>query len=202
MSTAIAEKKLSTRPVELGAHQRARQSKRHPDCRSTTIKLRVTKISLALSPCRDKYPLAATAEMAILIVAVFPSRLSRYTPEWIGDDEPIAPPKEFFAARNGLLHLPTKTLYLPTPSFFGVTASSVAYDPEATEPAQWVAYLRETVADDDAIDALQEWMGYTLSADTSQQKILFCIGPKRSGKGTFARIHTALLGKNSVGGPS
>src|SRR5271155_2979415 len=79
MSTAIAEKKLSTRPVELGAHQRARQSKRHPDCRSTTIKSRVTKISLALSPCRDKYPLAATAEMAILIVAVFPSRLSRYT---------------------------------------------------------------------------------------------------------------------------
>src|SRR5271155_5947368 len=78
MSTAIAEKKLSTRPVELGAHQRARQSKRHPDCRSTTIKSRVTKISLALSPCRDKYPLAATAEMAILIVAVFPSRLSRY----------------------------------------------------------------------------------------------------------------------------
>src|SRR5665213_2821116 len=79
MSTAIAEKKLSTRPVELGAHQRARQSKRHPDCRSTTIKLRVTKISLALSPCRDKYPPAATAEMAILIVAVFPSRLSRYS---------------------------------------------------------------------------------------------------------------------------
>src|SRR5665213_3259204 len=79
MSTAIAEKKLSTRPVELGAHQRARQSKRHPDCRSTTIKPRVTKIPLALSPCRDKYPLAATAEMAILIVAVFPSRLSRYT---------------------------------------------------------------------------------------------------------------------------
>src|ERR1700689_3545967 len=39
MSTAIAKKKLSTRPVELGAHQRARQSKRHPDCRSTTIKL-------------------------------------------------------------------------------------------------------------------------------------------------------------------
>jgi len=44
----------------------------------TTIKSSVTKISLALSPCRDKYPLAATAEMAILIVAVFPSRLSRY----------------------------------------------------------------------------------------------------------------------------
>src|SRR5665213_2760141 len=88
MSTAIAEKKLSTRPVELGARQRARQSKRHPDCRSTTIKPRVTKIPLALSPCRDKYPLAATAEMAILIVAVFPSRLSRYTGSRLDADHP------------------------------------------------------------------------------------------------------------------
>src|SRR3979411_72034 len=78
MSPVIAEKKLSTRPVELGAHQRARQSKRHPDCRSTTIKLAVTQISLALSSRRDNHHPAATAEMAILIVAVFPSRLSRY----------------------------------------------------------------------------------------------------------------------------
>jgi hypothetical protein len=39
----------------------------------------VTQISLALSSRRDNHPPAATAEMAILIVAVFPSRLSRYT---------------------------------------------------------------------------------------------------------------------------
>jgi hypothetical protein len=38
----------------------------------------VTQISLALSSGRDNDPPAATAEMAILIVAVFPSRLSRY----------------------------------------------------------------------------------------------------------------------------
>src|ERR1035437_6969902 len=78
MSTAIAAKKLSTRPVEPGDRQRARQSKRHHDCRSTKIKLTVTQISLALSSGRDNHPPAATAEKAILIVAVFPSRLSRY----------------------------------------------------------------------------------------------------------------------------
>jgi hypothetical protein len=39
----------------------------------------LTKISLALSSGRDNHPPAATAEMAILIVAVFSSRLSRYT---------------------------------------------------------------------------------------------------------------------------
>src|SRR6476660_7171289 len=78
MSTAIGEKRLSTKPAEQDARQRARQSKAHPDCRSTTIKSRVTKISLALSSGRDNHPPAATAEMAILIVAVFSSRLSRY----------------------------------------------------------------------------------------------------------------------------
>src|SRR6476659_9694188 len=70
MSTAIGEKRLSTKPAEQDARQRARQSKAHPDCRSTTIKSRVTKISLALSSGRDNHPPAATAEMAIQIVAV------------------------------------------------------------------------------------------------------------------------------------
>ena len=36
------------------------------------------KISLALPSRRDNHPLAATVEMSFLIVAVFPSRLSRY----------------------------------------------------------------------------------------------------------------------------
>src|ERR1700681_992761 len=39
MSTAIAGKKLSTKPAEPDDRQRARRSKRHPDCRSTTVKL-------------------------------------------------------------------------------------------------------------------------------------------------------------------
>src|SRR5436305_8706270 len=78
MSTAIAEKKLSTRHVEPEDRQRARQSRHHPDCRSTTIKSPVTQIPLALSSPPDNHPPAATAEMAILIVAGFPSRLSRY----------------------------------------------------------------------------------------------------------------------------
>src|ERR1700676_1772018 len=80
MSTAIGEKRLSTKPAEQDARQRARQSKAHPDCRSTTIKSRIPKISLALSSDRANHPPAPTAEMPILIVLVFPSRLSRYSP--------------------------------------------------------------------------------------------------------------------------
>src|SRR6202163_378939 len=85
MSTAIGEKRLSTKRAERDVRQRARQSKAQPDCRSTTIKSRFTKISLALSSGRDNHHPAATAEMAILIVAVFPSRLSRYTAHYAVD---------------------------------------------------------------------------------------------------------------------
>ncbi|MCX7312919.1 MAG: hypothetical protein NTV56_14640, partial [Alphaproteobacteria bacterium] len=53
--------------------------------RSTTIKSRVTKISLALSSRRDNHLLAATAKMAILIVAEFSSSLSRYSRQWNSD---------------------------------------------------------------------------------------------------------------------
>jgi hypothetical protein len=60
------------------APRRARQSKAPPDCRATTIKSPVTKISLALLSRRDNHLLAATAKLAILCAATLPSRLSRY----------------------------------------------------------------------------------------------------------------------------
>src|SRR5271157_4794734 len=78
MSTAIAARKPSTKPAEPDARRRAQQSRDHPDCRAATIKPSHDKIALALSSRRDNHPLAATAKMATLIVAAFPSRLSRY----------------------------------------------------------------------------------------------------------------------------
>ena len=43
--------------------------------------------------------------------------------------------------------------------------------------------------DSESIAALQEWFGYCLTNDTRQQKILMIVGPKRSGKGTIARVN-------------
>jgi hypothetical protein len=71
-------KEASTKRAGQDANARHHQ-RIHPDCRSATLKLRVTKISLALSSRRDNHSFAATVKMAILILAAFPSRLSRYT---------------------------------------------------------------------------------------------------------------------------
>ena len=119
----------------------------------------------------------------------------------------MPPASEFFACGNGLLHLPTGDLYPPTPNYFGVSASEVQFNPEAPEPRGWLTFLAELWGfedgyDQQVVDALQEISGYVLSADTSQQKIMLIVGPRRSGKGTIARILKKLLGSTSVAGPT
>jgi putative DNA primase/helicase len=53
--------------------------------------------------------------------------------------------------------------------------------------------------DQEAIDTLQEVFGYCLTGDTQQQKAFLLVGPKRSGKGTIARVLARLVGiGNSV----
>ena len=122
-------------------------------------------------------------------------------PAWLGDMD-LPPASEFMSFANGLLHIPSGELYPHTPEFFNVFASGAEFDPDAKEPELWLKFLGETLVDPDAISTLQEWVGYTLTPDTGQQKMLMCIGPRRSGKGTLARIHTALLGMDSVAGPT
>jgi putative DNA primase/helicase len=49
---------------------------------------------------------------------------------------------------------------------------------------------------------LQDWIGYCLTGDTRQHKMLLIVGPKRSGKGTIARIMRRLIGQGNVAGPT
>jgi putative DNA primase/helicase len=108
-----------------------------------------------------------------------------------------------FACKNGLLHLPAAKLLAPTPEFFGLFASEAPFERDAAPAHAWLSFLDALWGDDaESIQALQEWFGYLLSSDSSQQKILLMVGPKRSGKGTIARVLTALLGRNSVAGPT
>jgi putative DNA primase/helicase len=124
-------------------------------------------------------------------------------PAWLSSDGDQPPAREFMAVPNGLLHLPSGELYPPSPAYFGLACCGVAYESDAPDPAEWRKFLRELWPDDDdAIAALQQWAGYCLSSDTSQQKIMLLVGPPRSGKGTIARVLTALLGPDSVAAPT
>jgi putative DNA primase/helicase len=86
---------------------------------------------------------------------------------------------------------------------FNVAALDFDYDAAASSPVRWIAFLNELFgADFESIESLQEWFGYALVADTSQQKILLMVGPRRSGKGTIARVLTRLVGAANVAGPT
>jgi putative DNA primase/helicase len=126
-----------------------------------------------------------------------------YTPPcWLKNtDKPGA--GELIAMENGLLHLPTRKLYNTVPSFFTTSSLPFSYEPNAPAAAVWNNFLQTILPDDaQAISTLQEIFGLLLTSDTTQQKIFLLVGPMRSGKGTIARVLTALLGPQNVAGPT
>ncbi len=124
-------------------------------------------------------------------------------PTWLGDAHAMPDPRELLPFRSGTLHVPTGDVLLPTPGLFNINALDFDYNASAPLPELWLAFLKQLWENDqESIDLLQEWMGYCLVADTSQQKMLLIVGPKRSGKGTIGRILTRLVGAGNVIGPT
>ncbi len=125
------------------------------------------------------------------------------TPSWLERRDEDPPAHELVAVGNGLLHVPTRRLLDHTPRFFNTVGVPFAYDPQAAEPECWLKFLRELWPDDpEAVATLQEWFGYVISGDTRMHKILFILGPVRSGKGTIARVLTAVVGRANSCGPT
>ncbi|MBL8726657.1 MAG: hypothetical protein JNK49_21630 [Planctomycetes bacterium] len=124
-------------------------------------------------------------------------------PAWLGEEPPPFPLSELLACKNHTLHVPSQTLLPPSPKLFTFNAIDFDYDAQASEPHRWFAFLKEVFGEDEeSIRLLQEWFGYCLTADTSQQKMLLMVGPRRSGKGTIARVIKELVGGSNVAGPT
>jgi putative DNA primase/helicase len=123
-------------------------------------------------------------------------------PAWL-DQNPDLNAEDMLACKNGLLHLPDRKLMPATPLFWTPNALSYDFDPGALDPVEWLRFLGSVWEDDqDSIDTLQEMFGYLLTADAQQQKVFMVVGPKRSGKGTIARILTTMLGQANVCNPT
>jgi len=125
-------------------------------------------------------------------------------PLWL-DGRSGSDPMELLPTRSGLLHLPTGVLLPATPELFTRNALDFAHDPDAPPPKRWLRFLREVWPGEDETDciaALQEFMGYLLTPDTSLQKALLIPGPKRSGKGTIGHIMGKLVGEANTVAPS
>ena len=136
---------------------------------------------------------------ALAAVCFLPETVQQ--PAWIDGVE--APDGVIVACANGLLHVETRTLLSHDPGFFNQTAVPFAFDGDALDPCRWLEFLDELWPEDpEAIDALQEFMGYVISGRLDLQKILLLVGPTRGGKGAIARVLGQLVGPENVAGPT
>lgn len=121
-------------------------------------------------------------------------------PTWL---RPSPTPPWAVPCSNGLLDMESGELTPHSPDLFSLRSVACSWVPEASPPSAWLSFLERLFDDDwEAVEALQDWFGYCLSPDTSQQKLLMIVGPPRSGKGTIARVLTQLVGPESVCGPT
>jgi putative DNA primase/helicase len=138
---------------------------------------------------------------ALRAVANLSDRLP--SPTWIGPRDEALDPAALIPMRNGLLRIDDRALLPATARLFVPWGLEFDYADDAPQPLRWLQFLNELWGDDaEALGLLQEWFGYSLTADTSQQKALMLVGPKRGGKGTIARVLGRLVGTSNVVSPT
>lgn len=143
---------------------------------------------------------AARSEVAKL-VGVSVHRPGVAAPCWLGDGNDRPPATEFLPGRNSLFHMPTRELWPPSPDLFITAALPFDFDPAARAPAEWLRFLDTILGGrPETVALLGEWFGYALTSSTVQHKALLIVGPKRSGKGTIARVLRALVGPDAYAG--
>lgn len=125
-------------------------------------------------------------------------------PCWLNDH--VGPnPSWVIAYPNGILDVNRYldgdvdgSLLDPTPDLFTVATLPYAFDPTAECPA-WMEFLETTFDDEDKIKLLQEWLGYNMIPDNSQEKMMMYQGPSRAGKGVCLTMQEALVGRDQLG---
>jgi putative DNA primase/helicase len=103
------------------------------------------------------------------------------------------------AFTNGTLNLDTFELESHRPEDYITAGVPYAYDPEVEGPNwdRYLAYLGGQLGHD-VVGFLLEFLGYSLTADTSEEAMLFLVGEKGSGKSTFIEGAQAMLGSDLV----
>ena len=109
-------------------------------------------------------------------------------------------PDTLILFQNGVLDMTTGYLGPHHPGHFTTNILPYDYDPQAQAP-EWLAFLDRTLeADQERIALLQEWFGYMISNSCRHHKILFMLGPARSGKGTIGKILEQIVGPYNFSG--
>ena len=121
---------------------------------------------------------------------------------WLGGGE-MPPATSLIFTKNCVYNWQTDEKYPCSPGWFNLSCLSTVIDENTPEPTVWLHLLSELWGNDQASkDLLHEYMGLTLTLDTSFQKILLISGPPRAGKGTIFNTLAAIHGEDNVARPS
>ena len=147
--------------------------------------------------------LVSNMRSAVRSQILVPSSLGQ--PCWLDKSGPWEA-SDTLPASNGLFHILSlidgiNNHLEPTPRYFSTFGLDYPVLLDAPQPVTWLGFLGQAWANDpQSVNALQEYMAYILTQDTSQHKMLMIIGPPRSGKGVIARVTTGLIGRANVAG--
>jgi putative DNA primase/helicase len=150
--------------------------------------------------------LVGDAVGALASLTMLPGR--REAPFWVSGPAPF-PAEDTIACPNVVVHLPALVAKRPgfrvpaSPAFFCRNVLGCDFDTNAPPARGWLHFLGQLWPDDpQSVALLQDWFGYVLVPDSRLHRILLMVGPTRSGKGTIARVLTALVGAENVCSPS
>ena len=98
--------------------------------------------------------------------------------------------------QNGYVYIDQGQLSLrePDPKAGLQYAISCDYRPEETQPERFINFLNEVLPDPEVQARIQEYAGYTLTADARYQRAQLWLGEGANGKGVLANIIQALHG--------
>ena len=128
-------------------------------------------------------------------------------PHWIDGKsyekpDSVTDPSLLIFCKNMILNLEDMETLPSSPLWLNFAALDFDYDSKAECP-QWIAFLDSIFGDDEeSKNTLMEYMGLCLTNITKFQKALFIVGPKRSGKGTIARILQKIVGEHNTVSPA
>jgi len=111
------------------------------------------------------------------------------TPKWNNHTE-------YLPCKNGVLHIPTKTLLPHAPDIYATSQLDFDYDPAATCPNFMYAINQNA---HESADFLQEYAGYCLTPETKYELAIWMQGMPGSGKSTIIEGFKVMLGKQRCG---
>jgi putative DNA primase/helicase len=114
--------------------------------------------------------------------------------------------ESIIAFDNGLLDISNIggaiEIHSHSANWFTPSALPYGFDPDAKCP-RWEGFLSEVFdGDGERIELLARFFGLCLTLDTSFQKMLVLVGPRRSGKGTILRALQNIIGPDACVSPS